>query len=341
MHSSRVALQSMARWRAIRKLRRWLIAECTRLLTKPLASYVQRVPNNVDKLKKTLRKGDVLLVEGDQRVSQVIRYLTQSCWSHSALYVGDELLKGDPQRAAELRNRFGDEAQHLLIEADVGQGVCASPLSKYQRYNIRICRPQGLHRDDVGRVLGHVITHLGRRYDVRHLVELARFFFPVSIVPRRWRRAALTFGSCNGRAVICSSMIAEAFTRVGYPILPEVTLAGVSAGPARWWDVIGRGAPRPTAKFRRPSTALVTPRDFDLSPYFEVVKFNHLGDPRLNYREIVWDDEPAAAPAGNGTAAAARAAAAAAGAAHAPVPLPRLRLALGGAWSLLAGVSRR
>ena len=84
----------MARWKPIRKLRRWFIAECTRLLTKPLASYVQRVPNNIDKLKRTLRKGDVLLVEGDQRISQVIRYLTQSSWSHCALYVGDELLQG-------------------------------------------------------------------------------------------------------------------------------------------------------------------------------------------------------------------------------------------------------
>src|SRR5262245_30779372 len=150
MLSRCVELQPMARWKSVRKLRRWFIAECTRLLTTPLANYVQRVPNNVDKLKKTLSKGDVLLVEGDQRISQVIRYLTQSCWSHCAPYVGDELLKGDPLRAAELRQRFGDEAQHLLIEAEVAQGVCASPLSKYQRHNIRVCRPQGLHRDDVG-----------------------------------------------------------------------------------------------------------------------------------------------------------------------------------------------
>jgi hypothetical protein len=45
----------MARWRPIRKLRRWFIAECTRLLTTPLASSVQRVPHNLDKLTKTLR----------------------------------------------------------------------------------------------------------------------------------------------------------------------------------------------------------------------------------------------------------------------------------------------
>jgi hypothetical protein len=335
MLSRCVQLQSMARWKAVRKARRWFIAECTRLLTKPLANYVQRVPNNVDKLKKTLNKGDVLLVEGDQRISQVIRYLTQSSWSHCALYVGDELLKGNPQRAAELRQRFGDEAQHLLIEAESGNGVCANPISKYQRYNIRICRPQGLHRDDVGTVLAYVIAQLGRRYDVRHIFELARFFFPVSIVPRRWRGAALTFGSRDGRAVICSSMIAEAFTRVGYPILPEVKLGDHVVPPSAWWRrMLAPQAPRPLATFRRHNSALVTPRDFDLSPFFEVVKFNHLGDPRLNYREIVWDDASPAREAPRVSA----------GISAAPPAVSarlRLRPALLGAWSVLAGSVRR
>ena len=323
----------------MRKLRRRFIAECTRLLTKPLASYEQRVPNNVDKLKKTLRKGDVLLVEGDQRISQVIRYLTQSSWSHCALYVGDELLKGDPRRAAELRQRYGDEAQHLIIEAESGVGVCASPISKYQRFNIRICRPQGLHRDDVDTVLAYVISQLGRRYDVRHIFELARFFFPVSIVPRRWRRAALTFGSQDGRAVICSSMIGEAFARVGYPILPQVTLADRTRPPAAWWKrMVNRGTPQPVVTFRRGSTKLVTPRDFDLSPYFAVVKFNHLGDPHLNYRDIVWDDAPRAAPERPVTDAvstppvATRAPSLAGG---------WLRPALAGVWAMLAGSVRR
>lgn len=331
----------MARRKLIRKARRWFIAECTRLLTKPLASYVQRVPNNIDKLKKTLRKGDVLLVEGDQRISQVIRYLTQSSWSHCAIYVGDELLKGDPQRAAELRQRFGAEAQHLLIEAESGNGVCASPISKYQRYNIRICRPQGLHRDDVGTVLGYVIAQLGRRYDVRHIFELARFFFPVSVVPQRWRRAALTLGSPNGRAVICSSMIAEAFTRVGYPILPQVKLADRPAPAVAWWKrPVARPLPCVVATFRRHNSKLVTPRDFDLSPYFEVVKFNHLGDPRLNYREIVWDDAPQAAPTKQFTAPPSSPPP---DNAWLPVAAPRWRLrpTLMGAWSALAASARR
>jgi hypothetical protein len=297
----------MAAWKPIRKLRRWIIDECTRLLTQPLATYVQRVPNNVEMLKRTLRKGDVLLVEGDQRISQVIRYLTQSSWSHCALYVGDELLLRDPARADGLRARFGEAAQHLLVEAEAGEGVTVSPLAKYDRYNIRICRPQGLRRDDVDTLLSHVIGHLGVRYDVRHIFELARFFFPVSLVPRRWRRAALAFGSSpSSRAAICSTMIAEAFARVGYPILPEVVLVDGAAPGSRWRRWLGYHNGQPAARFRRPSTALITPRDFDLSPYFEVVKFNHLGDPRFDYRRIVWEDAPLDAAAAPSAAPAAR-----------------------------------
>ena len=39
-------------------------------------------------LAATLRPGDVLLVEGNTRLSVAIKYLTQSTWSHAALFVG-------------------------------------------------------------------------------------------------------------------------------------------------------------------------------------------------------------------------------------------------------------
>ena len=68
------------------RARRKVINEAAKLLMKPLGNYVVRVPNDLTVLKATLAKGDVLLVEGDQRISQVIRYLTQSSWSHCALY---------------------------------------------------------------------------------------------------------------------------------------------------------------------------------------------------------------------------------------------------------------
>jgi hypothetical protein len=107
--------------------------------------------------------------------------------------------------------------------------------------------------------------------------------------------------------------------------------------------VIARSDPRPVVTFRRHNTKLVTPRDFDLSPYFEVVKFNHLGDPRLNYREIVWDDSaaaPAQQPQSTVPAVPVAAAVEPAAAATARVRLS-LRPVLTAAWAIVASSTRR
>ena len=44
------------------------------------------------------------------------------------------------------------------------------------------------------------------------------------------------------------------------------------------------------------SPSLVTPRDFDLSPYFEVIKFNLIAGARFDYRRIVWAEDGAEEP---------------------------------------------
>src|SRR5262245_1154990 len=109
-------------------LRQLVYRHATRILTAPLGGYLRSSGQDVDLLKRQGRKGDVLLVCGDQRVSEVIRYLTQSSWSHAAVYVGDELLHRDPALARELEERYGDEARHLIVEALIDEGVVASPL---------------------------------------------------------------------------------------------------------------------------------------------------------------------------------------------------------------------
>jgi len=48
----------------------------------------------------------VILVEGNERISECIKYLTQSSWSHSALYVGDEPIRRNPEMKAPLVAQF-------------------------------------------------------------------------------------------------------------------------------------------------------------------------------------------------------------------------------------------
>ena len=97
-------------------------------------------------LDDAVRRGEAqaraLRLGGDNRISAIIRYLTQSSWSHAALYVGDELLRRGGPRAEEARQHFGKDADALLVEA-LPDGVVTSPLSKYVDFNIRLVRPHG------------------------------------------------------------------------------------------------------------------------------------------------------------------------------------------------------
>jgi len=274
------------------RLRRYVVYLATTLLTKPLGRYERRTANDLASLRRHIKKGDVILVEGDQRVSEVIKYLTQSSWSHSAMYIGDELWQRNPADRDALLAKFGEEAQHLMVEATVEEGVVASPLSKYIDFNIRVCRPYNLRRDDLHIVFDEVLSHIGYRYDIRHLVDLMRYFLPVSLVPRALRRNALEFGSGLPTQVICSTLIARAFERVRYPIVPQVTRHDEEETPPRGLvDWVRRRPLPPYGLFHMPPITLTTPRDFDISPYFEVIKFNIIADMQFDYRRIRWAEE--------------------------------------------------
>jgi hypothetical protein len=226
-------------------------------LTRTVSNYQRRVPNDLDRLTRTLRPGDVVLVEGDARISQLIMYMTQSSWSHAAMYLGDSLIRwGGPEaeRALEL---FGPEAAQLLIESDLKEGVWVIPLSRYLEQNLRICRPLGLRPESVDRVLMEMFQHLGVHYDHRNIFDLARYLIPFHLVPRWFRRRSLYLGSSSSREVICSALIAKAFYRVGLSIQPPLSPQG---GPGH----------AEALQARHPS--YIMPRDFDLSANFQIVK---------------------------------------------------------------------
>jgi hypothetical protein len=193
-----------------------------------------------------------------------------------------------PDLAAALHAEHGIESRHLLVEAEAGAGVVCAPIKKYARHNLRVCRPHGLHRDDLERILTEVIGQLGRRYNVRHIFDLGRYFFPVSLIPRRWRRTALHYGGDTTRRVICSTMLARAFRHVGFPILPRVIIDAHPQHVGWLRRLVGRNGHSLRALYREEDPWLITPRDFDLSPYFDIVKFNCLASGRFDYRRIEW-----------------------------------------------------
>lgn len=237
------------------RIGRWLAA----YIDRPVTNYTPFAVTPLELLEEHLEPGDILLVEGKTRVSAAIKFLTHSTWSHSAFYVGPGHPEGE------------------LIEADLQKGVIRLPLSHYDGFNLRICRPVGLRAQDLDEVIAHMTQSLGRTYDLKNIVDLARYLLPTPPVPQRFRRRMLALGSGDPTRAICSTLIAEAFQKVSYPILPRVESDPNSAHRKEILHIRHH--------------SLFAPRDFDLSPYFRVVKptiengFNHHG--------LVWDHQSA------------------------------------------------
>jgi hypothetical protein len=165
-----------------------------------------------------------------------------------------------------------DHSEQLLLEALIGEGTRISPLSRYAHDHLRICRPHGLSRGDAQRVIGYAIRRLGSDYDVRQLLDLARFFLPWGIVPRRWRSSLFQANAGGVTRTVCAGLIAESFGAVDFPILPFI-------------DRRADG----TLRFFKRNPRLFTPRDFDYSPYFDIIKYPFLGIDEIGlYRRLPW-----------------------------------------------------
>ena len=204
-------------------LRGWWTRRITEYMSEPVSHYDLRGRNDFDRLKSTIRKGDVLLVDGNQRVSAVIKYLTQSSWSHAVLYIGDELLRRDGELKQRAIETFGDAAEHLIVEA-LFDGVVASPLVKYIDYNVRLCRPHRLRDEHLKVILDDSVAAIGWRYDLRNVLDLAVHLIFVSLLPGRHRKERLlSLGSGASSQVICTSLLGQLFHKVGFPVLPSVS----------------------------------------------------------------------------------------------------------------------
>ncbi len=233
-----------------------------RYLQKPVRGYEPFTPSDPEALRQSLQPGDVLLVEGNNHIAGIIKYLTQSTWSHAALYVGP------------LVGRVtADGEPHVLIEANVGEGVVSAPLSKYTKFHTRICRPVRLRKADCAFVCCYAIERIGFAYDLKNIIDLMRYLLPLP-VPQRWRRRLIALGSGDPTRLICSALIADAFRAVRYPILPKVRLTG------------SRQAREEILEIRHSS--LYCPRDFDISPYFNVVKPTIARG--FDYKALQWAD---------------------------------------------------
>jgi len=245
----------------------WLLKE-----SPPKRAYLCDYPQICQKIVP----GDVLLVEGRSRISHIIKSITQSPWSHGMLYIGRMSEIKDPklQKLLQKKCHYPPDTQ-LLIESEIGSGTIISPLEKYCYDHIRILRPQSLSIEDAELVIAFAVGRLGAHYSLRHIFDLARFLVPWSFVPKKWGSYIFEHSASQPLEDICSSMLAEAFQSIQFPILPVVTLNGEK-----------------NIELTERNPRLFTPSDFDFSPYFSVIKYPIFPvDEKGYYQHLPWKNK--------------------------------------------------
>jgi hypothetical protein len=230
-------------------IKKFLINRLIHFLEQPSFHRTSPPTHSIDLLKETLRPGDILLVEGQQRFSMAIKYLTQSNWSHAALYIGN----------------------NELIEADLKDGVIRIPVDTYKGYHTRICRPLELDPKDLDAIIQNLIAKQGLSYDIINIINLLKYLFPLHPFKKLQGTPFISLGSDDPTKVICSSIIAQAYHDIGYPIFPIVK------------NVEGK------RKYAKRHVSSYVPSDFDRSPYFRIIKPSI--EAGFDYKEVPWVKE--------------------------------------------------
>ena len=249
-------------------------------LIKPILAWlnhrrpVSDVPlSDFGRIREEIKPCDVLLIEGRSRVSDVIKIITQSPWSHAALYIGRINEIEDTRLKAILKELYvGSDDEQLILESELGLGTVIRSINAHEKEHIRICRPRGLLPEDAKDVIAYAASHIGYEYDIRQILDLARFLFPWWIMPRRWRSSLFNHNAGNVTKTVCSTLIAEAFGFVQFPILPLVKLDEHN-----------------NVQLYRRNAKLTVPSLFDYSPYFDIIKYPFLNNERHeNYHLLPW-----------------------------------------------------
>jgi hypothetical protein len=246
----------------------WLMEDTEPLREEALSDF--------ERIQYEIRRCDVLLIEGRSRVSRVISLVTQSVWSHAALYIGRLYDIKDPKERENIAQYYqGEPDIPLVIESVLGKGVIVSPLTNYQHEHIRICRPTGLSGQDSTEIVRYAISKLGTAYDMQQIFDLWRFLIPWSVLPRRWRSSLFSRKAGDSTRFSCSLLLAEAFSSVSFPILP----------------VMSKNKETGIEFFKR-NPRLYTPSDFDYSPFFQIIKYPMVELGAVSpYHNLPWNRE--------------------------------------------------
>jgi len=194
-----------------------------------------------DDLQALLQPGDVILVAGRTRFASLVCRLTQSTWSHVAIYVGT--------------GHHVDPA-HCIVEADVEAGVRFITLTELADHDIQVVRASRLPETSRQELIDYLLARVGLPYDLNHVIELARLVLFAPSPLGRWL-SPKTMRRADPTRAVCSTLVAHALFTAG------VAVGAAPIVAAR----LQHAAKEPQADMRAALDYLV-PGDFERLPEF-------------------------------------------------------------------------
>ncbi len=213
-------------------------------------------PCDFEKICALIKPGDVVLIQGRNRLSFAIQYVTKSIWTHAAICIGklkdiqDETLKEHIEKHYQ-----GSSNEILIVEGIAGKVIKVSRLSHYKKYHLRLCRPINIAEKNLQQALTYAMSAVGHEISLWQIGNLFKLLLFWTILPN-WVFAGFYKPKQGFRPKICSSVIAEAFASAKFPILPSISR-----------DREGKHHLTPT------DPQFFVPTMIDYSPYFEIIKY--------------------------------------------------------------------
>jgi hypothetical protein len=201
--------------------------------------------NDMEGLKRALRPGDVILIEGEHWVSDWIKVFSYHTWTHCVMWVGESPTLPKSVDLAFVE-KGGNVVESLMSNDGTMTGIVVTNLDKYRDYNLRICRPIGITRERLRRAIRFVLEHIGCGYDELNLTQFVHFSFSNESDPTK------ALGQMDADKFTCSSLVAAAFDSVDFPVI-------------HFYD-------QDQNVYVPYHPSQVQPKDFDLSLNFQVIK---------------------------------------------------------------------
>lgn len=220
-----------------------------------------------------LEPTDVVLIDANTLADRKIKAISGSRWSQAYLYIGRlHDIRNSSLRAAVNEHLNCQSDTQLMLKVDLVKGIHITTISELRQQTFRICRPRGLSEEDKQSVINYAISRMSPQAKHAWWPAVRLMLVPWRLLSAKWRLRMFRYLSGRRLRRAVGGTVGDAFSFIQFPILPLV-----------------KGEEESTSKLYRQYPFIFFAADFDLSPYFDVVKYPFIGDVQKRVRLQAWD----------------------------------------------------